>query len=71
MAADHDMTHKCPAVGCTRRVVPNQLACRDDWYRLPTGLRRQIYRAYYGPGPGSSMHNTALDAAIEWYRDNP
>lgn len=66
----NDDTHDCPG-GCGRQVSPERLACRPDWYRLPKDIRDRIWREWYGAGPGTQTHRTAISYAYAWYRDNP
>lgn len=63
--------HKCPAPGCEASVPPDMLACRNDWYRLPRGLRNRIWAAWAGgAGAGSGKHTAAVREAVQWYREN-
>lgn len=38
--------HTCHATGCTNEVPPVMFMCRDHWYKLPKGLRDEIWRTY-------------------------
>lgn len=62
--------HHCPAPGCDRSVPYHQLACRDDWYRLPHELRGRLTRARSMCGQGSEPHLEVLRECLEWYRDH-
>lgn len=64
-----DDTHGCP--GCGARVQRHQLACRDDWFRLPKPLRDAINSAYQHRERNPAAHRAALRAAMDWYRRNP
>ena len=61
-------THPCPATGCKRQVPREQLACRPHWYRLPSGLRRRISRAWRDRD--MEAHSDALIEAMAWYSEN-
>jgi len=37
-----DRTRPCAADGCEERVRRGQLFCRDHWFALPEGLRREL-----------------------------
>ncbi|MFC4062805.1 hypothetical protein ACFOWE_31325 [Planomonospora corallina] len=44
--ADQQRVHRCLAAGC-RATIPVQLfMCRNDWKRLPLGLRSELRSAY-------------------------
>lgn len=62
-------THACPG-NCGVRVPNHLYACRVDWYRLPKEIRSAIWGtaklSLLAPG-----RRAALEAAREWYRDNP
>ncbi len=45
-------------------------ACRTDWYRLPKPYRDAIWRSYRAE-PLGQEHRHAMQAAHEWYLDNP
>jgi hypothetical protein len=58
-------THKCPRDGCERQVGQDQLACAQDWYKIPKPLRDAVWRAWdHGAGAGSAAHTAAITAAI-------
>jgi hypothetical protein len=61
--------HSCP--GCRQQYVSDSMgACRDCWFRLPTGVRQDIWREYRR-ARGGTEHMRALGKAMQWYRDNP
>lgn len=70
MSAGPDDTHECPAPGCTRRVPSIMYACRQHWFALPKSIRDEIWRAYRRE-PLSDEHVAAMQAAAEWFRENP
>jgi hypothetical protein len=58
-------SHHCPRNGCTRRVPPDQLMCREDWYAVPKPVRNAVWRAWRnGAGAGSREHQAAIAAAV-------
>lgn len=64
-------THQCPG-GCGATVQPHQLACRDDWYRLPKPLRDKINAAWRRRTThGGREHRATVGEALAWYRANP
>lgn len=64
------LTHDCPG-GCGRQVTHDRLACRRCWYRLPSGLRGRIWRAWWGGSDSRAAHGRAIREAEQWFRDNP
>lgn len=60
--------HKCPAPGCEKQVPQYQLACRDDWYRLPFDLRAGLTRRRSMYGQGSPEHLELLRECLSWYK---
>lgn len=36
---------KCPT-GCGRKVQPGHLMCRTCWFRVPAGLRADVWRTW-------------------------
>lgn len=59
--------HACPG-NCNTRVPPRHVACRPCWWRLPAEIRKDITATYRRD---MAAHRQALQAAIQWYRDNP
>lgn len=55
--------HPCFAPDCAELVRDDLLMCRRHWYRVPLHLRRAVWAAYRGPGPGSGAHTAAIMAA--------
>lgn len=62
--------HECPG-GCGDQVTRTLLACREDWHRLPQALRFAIQETYRGGVAQFAAHRQAVDAAVDWYNDNP
>jgi hypothetical protein len=62
-------THTCPC-GCGVQVPNNLYACRIGWYRLPKEIRNSIW-ATAKLGLLHPDRREVLEAAREWYRDNP
>jgi hypothetical protein len=62
-------THDCPG-GCGQQIPQRHLACKWDWYRLPTDIRTAVWNGYrlqrWGP-----EHSAALADALDWYAANP
>lgn len=58
--------HECPRTGCTAEVPRHRLACRRDWFKLPTEMRDAIWEAYKQFGLGSVEHMEAIAPAIEY-----
>ena len=60
-----DLTHECPAVGCTREVRQDMLMCRNHWFMVPLPLRRAVWSAWQdGAGIGTPQHTARIKAAI-------
>lgn len=68
--------HRCPG-GCGRWVPHHQLACPDDWYRLPQELRDGVVEAWKAKQRNRSdaaaavAHLLAVREADAWYRTTP
>lgn len=63
--------HACMPGQCPVMVPNSQLFCRTHWYKLPRALRNAVNAAWdYGRGAGSGAHMAAMDAAIEYVREN-
>lgn len=61
-----DTTHACPG-RCGQRVPRRLLACREDWWRLPSDLRRAVLaHKMFTP-----EHRAAVADALAWYRAHP
>ena len=58
------MSHTCPAPDCTRTVIDNMLMCRNHWFRVPKGIRDEVWAAYREE-PQSERHLAAIKAAVE------
>ena len=59
-------THRCPALGCTRRVSSKMLTCQPHWFMIPGPFRRAIHAAWAGgAGAGSPGHAQAITAAVD------
>lgn len=58
--------HSCPAPGCQRDDIPDEMfMCSQDWYKVRKPLRTAIWRAYRnGAGVGTPQLRTAHQAAI-------
>ncbi len=56
-------THTCPAAGCTRTVVHDQLMCRPHWKLVPQFLQRLVWREFRR-APGRAAHLKACNEAI-------
>lgn len=67
--------HECPG-GCGRSVGQHLLACRQDWYRLPTHLQRAISEAYArvrrnrADAAAALAHRAVVAEALAWFREN-
>jgi hypothetical protein len=62
------MTHHCHARACTKSVPPEMLMCRGHWFRLPSKIRRAVWKTYRDGqcddmSPSLEWHEAA-DAAI-------
>ena len=53
---------RCYATGCVRSVKPEMLMCRDHWYRVPVGLRGEVWRQYRR-GTDTPEYRAAIDRA--------
>lgn len=53
----------CPVPGCGRLKKPVHVMCSACWYRLPPGVRAEIWRLYRAH-PGSARHREAVHNAI-------
>lgn len=71
MTDPNPRTHRCPG-GCTNQIPNEQLACKQDWYRLPAALRNSI-NLYHRrrDDTGRRAHRQAVAAAVNWYRRHP
>ena len=58
------MTHTCHAPGCTRRVPPKMLACRDHWAALPKKIQDAVWREYV-PGQELSKRPSLRYKAVQ------
>jgi hypothetical protein len=54
-AAPNDGRHTCHWPGCATRVPAAMWGCRPHWYRLPLGLRNQVWAAFV---PGQEVTKT-------------
>lgn len=63
-------THSCPA-GCGLQVPHSMLACKEDWFRLPSGHRFAVNRTYPRRDWAPVAYEAARTAALAWFRDNP
>lgn len=61
-----DASHECPYPPCRRRVRRTQFSCPAHWTVLPPAMRRAISSAYGRDWPA---HIRAMNAAIDWYRE--
>lgn len=66
-------THRCHATGCDRAVPPRMFMCKPHWFRLPKGLRDEIWR-HYRPGQErmrnpSRAYLKAARRAVEWLEE--
>lgn len=61
--------HDCPG-DCGAKVLPNMLACRVCWARLPQDIRRAVNFAYAKRRTQPRLHRAALAEALAWYRAN-
>ena len=46
--------HGCHWPGCAKQVPPAMWGCSTHWFKLPTGLRAKVWRAYV-PGQETTM----------------
>lgn len=44
--AERSAEHLCHARGCTRKVPPERLTCRDHWFLIPKKIRDAVWAAY-------------------------
>ena len=58
------MNHICHAPGCTRRVPPKMLACRDHWGALPKKIQDAVWREYR-PGQELTKRPTQRYMAVQ------
>lgn len=49
------MKHHCHWPGCTVEVPPKMWGCSKHWFRLPKGLRNEVWRTYR---PGQEITKT-------------
>lgn len=65
----------CADPACSARVPASQLACPDDWRRLPKPLKAAVDRAWSerlkGRHGSAERHQQARAAAVTWYRGHP
>lgn len=55
----------CPVGGCHGQRRGDQVMCGRCWRRVPTALRREIWRLYDDPDKrGSVSHHEAIGKAI-------
>lgn len=55
------MRHHCHWPGCEKEVPPKMWGCSKHWFRLPVGLRSQVWRTYV---PGQEATKTPSPAYI-------
>lgn len=53
----------CPVRGCGGRRTAWQVLCARHWWRVPSALRRRVWRLYRD-APGSPEHLQVLDEAV-------
>jgi hypothetical protein len=56
---------------CGQNIPANLPACRDDWERLPPGLRRRYYTAWRSRHHSPAPYRAVVNEAWVWFRDNP
>jgi hypothetical protein len=68
--------HRCPGLGCERRVPADQVACRDHWFQVPKPLRDEVWSAWRAlqsaagdPVAAEERHDVAMRAAIDTMED--
>lgn len=59
----HDGKHHCHWPGCNKAVPPAMWGCKAHWFKLPAGLRSQIW-ATYKPGQEISKTPSAEYIAV-------
>jgi len=57
----------CLAGGCTYKIGPPNIFCRDHWYQVPKDLRDRIWDLFWHKR-GSTEHRTAIASAIRGLR---
>jgi len=53
----------CPVRGCRGHRGPTEVMCPSCWFKVPNGLRSEIWQ-HYRSQPGSEKHLRAIRAAI-------
>ena len=65
MTGPAEITHDCPAAGCTVAVPASMLMCAPHWYAVPKPLRRAVWATWAdGAGQGTLAHCQAIQLAI-------
>lgn len=59
---------RCAAVGCVRLTASDHLMCSCHWWKVPSEMRKEIWRAYR-MGRGSSAHMKAIRRAVEYLKE--
>lgn len=54
--------HTCHWPGCTKQVPPAMWGCKPHWFKLPYGLRVQIWSSFE---PGQEVSLTPSDDYLE------
>jgi hypothetical protein len=58
-------TGRCPVPGCSERIDPSRLMCRNHWYLVPKDLRDMVWATWRsGEGALSPEHLHATHVAI-------
>lgn len=61
-AQSQTRSHHCHWPGCERQVPPAMWGCKTHWFKLPRGLRLQIWETYR---PGQEITGKPTGAYIE------
>lgn len=72
--AEQTARHHCHWPGCDVQVPPAMWGCPRHWFKLPHGLRREIWRSYRpGQEEDKNPSKEYLEVARrvqEWIREN-
>lgn len=54
--------HTCHWPGCNKQVPPAMWGCKTHWFKVPVGLRNQIWATYQ---PGQEVSMTPSESYME------